>query len=374
MPRFITGSPARQALLVFALLATLTLAGCQPLTGVPTPTATPVWLPTRPAQPSTSTGVQFSTPMPTPTRPQPTPTPAFSPTPTPKPAPTTPPPPALSGRLVFQTVSGGDIYVVNADGSGLRRLTQGNDPAWSPDGNWIAFTRWTHPQGVYLIRPDGSDEHPVAIVPETRSPTWAADGRRLAFAQRTKDSSSTPSKPGYPALPGQENWKVRVVNLDDGKLTDWPGDRFSYAPAWDPTGERIAHHGQDGLYVTEIKGTPRLITPGYAGINSTSPAWSPDGSRIAFMRRQHDHWEIFLIAPDGSGMVSITPPPVRSARPINSVSPAWSPDGHWLAFVSDRDGEWKLWAIRPDGSGLRLLLDMPLTYQGINERVVSWGR
>jgi signal transduction histidine kinase len=46
------------------------------------------------------------------------------------------------GKLVFQTSNGGDIYVINADGTGLRRLTDGMELAWPPDGSRIAFTRW----------------------------------------------------------------------------------------------------------------------------------------------------------------------------------------------------------------------------------------
>jgi uncharacterized protein YraI len=51
-------------------------------------------------------------------------------------------PTSARGKLVFMTSSGGDIYLVNADGSGLRRLTNGIDPVLSPDGTQVAFTRW----------------------------------------------------------------------------------------------------------------------------------------------------------------------------------------------------------------------------------------
>ncbi len=54
--------------------------------------------------------------------------------------------PNTGGTIIFQTLSGGPIYVVDADGSNLRYLTTGMDPALSPDGQWVAFTRWEDTQ------------------------------------------------------------------------------------------------------------------------------------------------------------------------------------------------------------------------------------
>jgi hypothetical protein len=84
--------------------------------------------------------------------------------------------------LAFQLSSGGDIMVVNADGSGLRRLTQGIDPVLSPDGKQVAFTRWDGTDGsLWVINLDGSGLRQVAGgIKQAKHPTWSPDGRRIA--------------------------------------------------------------------------------------------------------------------------------------------------------------------------------------------------
>ena len=82
---------------------------------------------------------------------------------------------------------------MDADGSGARRLTDDDaeegEPAWSPDGRWIAYVRrspGTSIRELWLVRPDGSQRPPLTkLGGVAQAPAWSPDGRRLAFsAQR----------------------------------------------------------------------------------------------------------------------------------------------------------------------------------------------
>ena len=87
--------------------------------------------------------------------------------------------------LVFQTSSGGSIYAINPDGANLRYLTTGLDPAISPDGQWVAFTRWDNPQNgalgsLWVINIDGTGERMILEgLHQPKSPVWSADGSRI---------------------------------------------------------------------------------------------------------------------------------------------------------------------------------------------------
>jgi dipeptidyl aminopeptidase/acylaminoacyl peptidase len=108
------------------------------------------------------------------------------------------------GRQVafFRTKTGitpdgaGAVFVVNTDGTGLRRLTPLGwaflFEAWSPDGRWIAFQK---PYGqLYLVHPDGSDLHqvPLALPPGmgAADPSWSPDGQWLTFTAQNGDTST----------------------------------------------------------------------------------------------------------------------------------------------------------------------------------------
>jgi len=303
------------------------------------------------------------------------------------------PTPELTGKLVFQVCNGCDIYVINADGSGLRRLTDGMEPAWSPDGKKVAFARWRDPRGIYVIDEDGSNETLLFGWSEAKAPAWSPDGSHIVFTRhqaggREKDIEIF-SRFTLPAHPW---WKLGLVRVEDHYFTELLCYDHSFSPTWSPDGKVIAYDGDYGLHLTATDGSiggqfyDRSRDALSTDVRDISPAWSPDGTKIAFGFSQHDHWEIYVMNADGSNRMRLTKEKLFAPPPPNNVSPAWSPDGRHIAFFTDRNGKWELYVMNADGSNQRPMFSMgeglrpspldglPIEYGFVAERMVSWTR
>jgi len=301
----------------------------------------------------------------------------------------------FTGKLVFQVCNGCDIYVINADGSGLRRLTDGMDPAWSPDGTKVAFARWRDPRGIYVIDEDGGNETLLFGWSQAKAPAWSPDGSHIVFTRRYGGREEDVERSFYGfhwTLPAHPWWKLGLVRLEDRTFTDLLCYDHSFSPTWSPDGRVIAYDSDYGLHLTSPDGSfggqtyGRHINALSTDVRDTSPAWSPDGTQIAFMFNQHDHWEIYVMNADGSNRVRLTKEEPFTPRPPNNVSPAWSPDSHHIAFFTDRSGKWDLYVMNADGSNQRPMFSMgeglrpspldglPIEYGFVSERMVSWTK
>jgi hypothetical protein len=297
-------------------------------------------------------------------------------------------PAKLTGKLVFQTTYGGPFYTVNVDGSGLQRITNGIDPVWSPDGQQIAFVRWDDPRGVWVVNADGSNAHRIFDWSETRYPSWSPDGQEIVFSRqhgRPSGGGGGPKGPGGPGGgpggPGgggvSESWQLGIVNPVDG--TFWeplPNSDVSLTPAWSPDGEQIVYSAVQGLRIQSVDGQESSQLT--SDPKDTSSVWSPSGEQVAFVHRQHDHWEIYVVDVNTGQRTRLTETPAwADGTAANSVSPAWSPDGKSIAFLTDRTGKWQIWVMNADGSNERPLFDtalkgLTLQYAFAGERAISW--
>ena len=210
------------------------------------------------------------------------------------------------------------IFLMNPDGSGAAQLTRGegaaSDAAWSPDGTRIAFTRCRGSCDVYVINADGTGERRLTHgePPGEQSPTWSPDGRRIAFVD----------------IKG-----LHVMDAEGGpwqRLTDGPADDAN--PAWSPTGPRIAFDGSRGLFNGDIyvvgAGGGQLTSVTESLPLDSNPSWSSDGRRIAFMRRQNKNVRARLYVMNANGSAQ------RNLHKIGDAysRPSWSPDGTRIAY------------------------------------------
>lgn len=331
--------------------------------------------------------------------------------------------PTAGKTIVFQESSGGAIYVIGSDGRGLRGLTTGMDPAISPDGRQVAFTRWSasglgSTGSLWVINLDGSGERRISgDLRQPKSPTWSPDGKQIVVNQQhggtleprvvpvflyppttlvdifncpwTFDTEFGPVTRDVPCYRMLENpnWALRVINVADGTYRDLPSDIYAFAPTWNPANDwQVLYKGRSGLQSMDVKRDANWAVTKDA--SDRSPIYSPDGSRVALAYRQHDHLDIHVMNPDGSGRVRLTETPLsvaleaqrkgQTAHQWNNAAPAWSPDGRQIAFVTDRTGRWELWVMNADGSAQRPLFPagalrgIELQYNQVEERVLSW--
>jgi hypothetical protein len=312
--------------------------------------------------------------------------PAPAPTPTPakasKPQPKQPASVKPSGKLAFQTTIGGKFYTINADGTGLQQVTDGIDPIWSPDGKQIAFIRLSEPRGVWVVDVDSTgaptNEWRAFDWSEARWPSWSQDGSRILFSRLHggRDARTRCFWGFCFTIGARPNWKLSVIRPHDGDFREPPSSNFGLAPHWSPVEDRIVYDDEQGLRVqSEDESVSYLIT--HNG-QDTAPAWSPDGQRVAFTRRQHDHWELYVVDADGQNPRRLTTTPKKPNGEVgNSVSAAWSPNGQYIAFMTDRTGKWEVWVMRANGADPKPMfgsaLDgLPIEYSYMSERAISW--
>jgi uncharacterized protein YgiM (DUF1202 family) len=321
------------------------------------------------------------------------------------------------GKVVFQTSSGGDIMVIDPDGTGVQHLTQGIDPALSPDGSTVAFTRWTGDDGsLWLIDVDGGNERPLlGETKQAKHAAWSPDGQRIVINfQHEGRLDPKPAcqnlielgdrQPDIPwnvdfdslevkfidndpylcwTLPPDPHWGLRVVDTANGRYEDVPSDTYAFGPEWDPANLwRVVSSGHNGLVQLDVNRSEQWALSDRR--EDHTPVFSPDGRYIVVAFNNNGHYDIHRLNSDGSGRVALTKTPLWIAaepgvnKPWNNVSPTWSPDGSQIAFLTDRSGRWEIWVMSADGSSQRPMFSdevndqLQFTYDFVDERMLSW--
>jgi Tol biopolymer transport system component len=213
-------------------------------------------------------------------------------------------------QLVYQIAGPqhGDLYVINADGSGQRQLTANAalnaGGSFSPNGDRIAFLSTRNGNyDTWVMNADGSN--PTQL---TRNPTedgagvFSPDGKQIAF---TRSSAA-----------GREIWVLNVAPNADGTHTERQvtanGDQKGN-PRWSPDGSRLLFARGEGLYTVDAKADMATLAE-MTRINTGNlpagyPDWSSDGRKIVFTAGAF--YDIYLVNVDGSRLTRVPTPAGR---------------------------------------------------------------
>jgi Tol biopolymer transport system component len=233
-----------------------------------------------------------------------------------------------------------DIFVANADGGGLRLLVRGGlRPTWSPAGGMLAYLRYTSDATViWTVRADGSGARRLV---NGESPAWSPDGSRIAFERWTGDDTQV-------FVIGRDGRGERRLHADP-KVS-------GSAPTWSPDGSSLAFFGDadddfpdldESLYVVEARGARlRRLLDVVFGEQDMTANWSPDGRTLLFVRYRQPspRSALYTLRADGRGLKRLR---------LDTRDPEWSRDGRHIAFTNAG----ALYVMRADGTRTRRIAE-----------------
>jgi len=240
------------------------------------------------------------------------------------------PPPAADPVIAYR--DGGDLMVMNADGSNRTRLLDTGDyshlskPDWSPDGSRLVFWSDLQGSGIYTIKVDGTGLSKLIATSVTfavSNPAWSPDGSQIAFVDQPVNFMND----------------LYVVDADDADLTQltFTPDDSEIWPTWSPSGTKIAVKVASNTYrVGDRWGLYDLTAGTYSiryhegplrGVGVAHPAWAKTREdKIAWLSSA-DIWVVDLDDP-------ANPVRLTNTGDRQEESPCWSPDDTKLVFKS----------------------------------------
>lgn len=258
--------------------------------------------------------------------------------------------PAGTPRLLRLPMAGGDPQPI---------LPSSVLPGWalvgaasSPDGARVAFSAQLGSEAyLYVVNADGSGLRQLTTEGDEGGPTWSPDGTEIAFESA-------------PAGPDSDIWVMRADGSNPRNLTGALGFEYEYAPAWSPatsSSDRIAFAQSDFFTYSRIvtmrtDGSDLRYITAAADRFDGAPTWAPDGSRIVFTR-ESERWtnaDLWIVDATGANARAFV------ALPSEQLNPSWSPDGRLLSFSSlHLPGPYQVYTVWADGTALVGRTDAP---------------
>lgn len=237
-------------------------------------------------------------------------------------------------------IHGQNIFVVNADGSGLRRLLQRYDSysylAWSLDGTQLACTHYTSEGPRVVVVDVATGQLRVLSENNDSEPAWSPDGQRIAF-KREAQEVPIDTDFGTMAISTYDLYVVNADGSDPVKLTSEAG--LIAGVSWSPDGQWLVFaqalvqgrgFAAHNIYrVNSRGGLPVNLTT--SPENGWGPVWSPDGLRITFMSFDHRGYgssNIYVMSVEGGDAVNLS-----GEASALKLSPKWSADGKQVAYM-----------------------------------------
>ena len=288
------------------------------------------------------------------------------------------------------------IFLLSLESGEKRRLISppkgiggDTDPAFSPDGRQLAFSRhFGEVSEIFVLRlsaelgPEGEPKQLTFGDRMAASPAWMPDGQELVFVYGSfvhycslwRISISSPDKPRPLSFSGEGSARSPSISLEKNRLVynlvyldynNWrhqisrnkdkttPPSRFIYStqtqdcPQFSPDGKEVAFvsyaSGSSEIWISSSDGSNLLQLTHFGGPMLDFPRWSPDGKQIAFSMASRDQTEIFLIPAEGGQAKQLT------HTPFNKSNPSYSRDGQWINFAWNRGGEEQVWKMPVKG-------------------------